>query len=88
MILKMRKQVKKTELTCKNCKFYQMCIEKREICDKFKRAIARGQAPTRKQKELISKHKLIWQNWLITSEDKISLAIINKQSCRRKVLFK
>ena len=44
--------------------------------------------PTREQKKIISAAGFIWQNWLVKEEDNISLALINKQSRRIRVIFK
>lgn len=48
------------------------------------------QNPTRNQKEIIKKAGLDWNNWLVPhgGEDNISLAIINKKSGKRRVIFK
>lgn len=45
-------------------------------------------APTRDQKVLLSKEGLIWKNWMVKAEDKISLAVINKESGKVRVILK
>ena len=49
---------------------------------------SRPRKPTRNEKELIKSYKLDWHNWLIGDEDNIALTIINKESGRRRIIFK
>ena len=44
--------------------------------------------PTREQKKIIADSGLNWRNWLVAGEDNISLALINKESGRRRVVLK
>lgn len=44
--------------------------------------------PTRANKELMSKYKLIWANWMVQSETKEELVVISKRSGARRVLKK
>ena len=46
--------------------------------------------PTRDQKKLLSERGLVWQNWLVPrgGEDNLSLAVMNKNSGKRKVILK
>lgn len=48
----------------------------------------RLRVPTREEKELIKKNKLVWNNWLVKENDNISLAIVNKESGKVRVIFK
>ena len=50
----------------------------------------RLQKPTRDQKKLLSDRGLVWQNWLVPrgGEDSLSLAVVNKNSGKRKVILK
>ena len=50
----------------------------------------RLQKPTRDQKKLLSDRGLVWQNWLVPrgGEDNLSLAVVNKNSGKRKVILK
>ena len=50
--------------------------------------VKRPRKPTRNEKELIKNNKLDWHNWLIANEDNISYTIINKESGKRRVMFK
>lgn len=46
----------------------------------------RGKRPTRKQKELIAKHKLDYNNWLVTGNTEQTLTIINKKTGNERML--
>lgn len=43
---------------------------------------------TRTQKEMLSKEKLVPDNWMLLNEDNISITVINKKSGKRKIIFK
>lgn len=43
---------------------------------------------TRAQKELLSKHKLNPENWMLLEEDKYQMVFISKRSNRRRVFAK
>ena len=46
----------------------------------------RGKRPTRKQKELIAKHKLDYNNWLVKESTEEALTIINKKTGNERML--
>ena len=43
--------------------------------------------PTLKQKKKIAEAGLKWENWLVKDEDNISLALVNKQSGKIRVIL-
>lgn len=47
----------------------------------------RATKPTLEQKKKIAEAGLRWENWLVKEEDNISLALVNKQSGKIKVIF-
>ena len=48
----------------------------------------RPRKPTRDEKKILKNNKLDWHNWLIAGEDNISYTIQNKDSGKRRVIFK
>lgn len=44
--------------------------------------------PTREQKKIIADSRLDWKNWLVVDADPKSLTLINKNSGRKRVIFK
>ena len=48
----------------------------------------RPRKPTRDEKQLIKNNKLDWNNWLVTGTDNIAIAIINKSTGKRRVIFR
>jgi len=44
--------------------------------------------PTRSQKELMTKNKLVSSNWSVVSESKTELVVMNKKSKTQRVLVK
>lgn len=47
----------------------------------------RATKPTYEQKKKIAAAGLRWENWLVKEEDNISLALVNKQSGKIRVIF-
>lgn len=45
-------------------------------------------APTRRQKEIIKNHMLIWQNWMVVEETEQYLVVIYKHGKTQKKLNK
>lgn len=43
--------------------------------------------PTLEQKKKIAAEGLKWENWLVKSEDNISLTLVNKQSGKIRVIL-
>ena len=44
--------------------------------------------PTRAQKEILSKHKLKPDNWMVLEEDKYQIVFISKHRSRRRTIAK
>lgn len=44
--------------------------------------------PTRENKELMSKHNLVVDNWMVLSESKTDITLISRRSGQRRVLEK
>lgn len=47
----------------------------------------RYKKPTREQKKLIAAAGLNWKNWLVKDVDKLSIAIVHKESGKTRVLL-
>ena len=44
--------------------------------------------PTRAQKELMTKHNMSPENWMVLEEDKYQIVFINKRKSRRRTIKK